>query len=332
VESRRRREALFAGLVLRLADTHPDVTARGDLGSCFEDFRQLPSDERSELAGHPVFALALQQFLRVDFDADDAVLVAEAASMTAAYRRARDAMRDRDVARIGRTELRRWDTDPLIIERAPPTYIFPPAAERERRAGEDIYTLERFAVIAEAALARIGDVWPQLRRWFDWLVRVIVQVPDAPYRSASAARYRGVVFLSSDDTTLMELEESLVHEFGHQILYEVMARSPLLVDGAAGTYRLPWSGARRDFYGYLHAFYIYLLLALYFERAARDAGHDAVEVRLLLGHIVGGLREARRDFVADGRFTEAGAGFISSLKKELDILEERLSEAPAPVA
>ncbi len=132
--------------------------------------------------------------------------------------------------------------------------------------------------------------------------------------------------------SLLQLEESLVHEFGHQVLYEVMAWEPLLADGGRGDYRLPWSGSHRDFYGYFHAFYIYLLLARYLERALSGGAHEPGEVRPLLDHIVSGLVEARDDLVADERFTPTGARMITALMCELDGLTARLERAPEPVA
>lgn len=321
--ARRKREALFAGSALHLRESHPEVMASSELGECFNDFQRSSGVERDALTSHPVFALALDRFLRSDIDSGTTAPT-EATGLAASYRRAREAISATDVLRIDRTELRRWDTDPLIMELAPPTYAFPPPAERERRERDDAYSLDAFRVIATTALDRIGIAWPELRLHFDLLVPVIVQIPDAPYRSASAARYRGVVFLSSDDATLLELEESLVHEFGHQILYHVMADRPLLAAGESKTYVLPWSGSKRDFYGYVHAFYIYLLLALYLERASGDTAHEADEVRPLLEHIVGGLCEARHDFVPDERFTSAGRQFIESLQTEIDRLNDRL--------
>jgi hypothetical protein len=323
-EACRRREALFIATALRQNGLGSSISLSSELSNTVDEFAHLDPKERREITGHPVFALALDEFLRTVISADEEP-GPETEKLVAAYQRTQAALHSRDVPRIDSTELRRWDTDPLIVERAPPTYTFPPVAERRRRAHMDAYELADFAKFGATAMDRLGVVWPELRQQFSLVVRVLVQIPDAPYRSASAVRYRGVVFLSSDDVTLMDIEESLVHEFGHQVLYELMAARPLLVDGAAGSYRLPWSGSRRDFYGYVHAFYIYLLLALYLERALRQAIHDADELRPLFRHIVGGLEEARHDFELDARFTRAGAGFMRALQGELDLLEARLA-------
>jgi hypothetical protein len=318
-----KREALFVGLSLKLKESHAQLVSEEGLASCVEDLQRRDPREAAKVMGHPVFALMLDEFLRTGIEGDE-TFGARIRTLSTAYLRAAEAVCSTEVLRLGNTELRRWDTDPLIAERAPPTYTFPPAAERTRRAATDAYSLETFAEIAAAALDRVRVVWPALHRQFDSVVRVIVHIPDAPYRSASAARYRGVVFLSSDDTTLLELEESLVHEFGHQILYHAIDAQPLLADEGPDQYTLPWSGSRRDFYGYLHAFYIYLLLALYLERALRGSAHKAAEVRPLFDHIVKGLDEAHQDFVPDDRFTLAGRSFVEALQRALDILHTRL--------
>jgi HEXXH motif-containing protein len=241
----------------------------------------------------------------------------ELVAIAEAYGRAQDAVHSPTVLRVGRgVEVRRWDVEPVIASAAPPTYVFPAPEVVAQRIESDLYTIELFREVACAALHRIESVWPELAQRFGDFVRVLVHIPDAGFRSASASRYRAVVFLSSDDVTLLELEESLVHEFGHQVLYRAMMLDPLLLADGTEEYVLPWSGSRRDFYGYFHAFYIYLLLAKYLERASVDPEHDHAEVQFLLEHIAAGLIEACKDFEPDGRFTPSGRAIMGRLLKD----------------
>jgi HEXXH motif-containing protein len=200
-----------------------------------------------------------------------------------------------------------------VAAAAPPTYRFPTKRQRAVREGKTAYSVSFFVDVANEALRRIAACWPELHnRWPDF-VRILVHVPDGTFRSASAARYVGVVFLSADDGSLLEVEESLVHEFGHQVLYRVMELDRLLVGDDSTEYTLPWSGAKRDFYGYFHAFYIYVLLATYFARVVARGRVDEDAARRLFEHIASGLRIAARDFEPDDRFTARGRDFMAAL-------------------
>jgi HEXXH motif-containing protein len=141
---------------------------------------------------------------------------------------------------------------------------------------------------------------------FPVFVRTIVHLPYADFRSASASRYSGVIFLTADDRTILEVEESIVHEWGHQVLYAVMELDPVVVDGDRGDLALPWSGARRDFYGYFHALFVYVLLLRYLEQIEDRDAEELERVHELFAHILRGAARALPDFEDDSRFTPRG--------------------------
>jgi hypothetical protein len=326
-QSWRRQEALFLAWIAKLSELCPVPLERSGLDSCAREYRRARAIERATLVTHPVFWLELQRSApHVPLaltEVEASVTQAKLRVIADAYRRTCSAIADPDTLRaIGGIEVRRWDTDPLIAELAPPTYTFPPADVALQRAKSDAYTLPIFRDVADVALSRVGSVWPALGHAIPSFIRILVHIPEADVRSASADRYRGVVFMSSDDVCLLEVEESLVHELGHQVLYHAMRLDPLVTSGEEGDYELPWSGSRRDFYGYLHAFYIYLLLAKYLERALRDPEHDPIAVRPLLDHILDGLRKASEDFEPDERFTPMGRAMIERLCDEAHTLDQ----------
>ncbi len=326
-QSWRRQEALFLAWIAKLSELCPVSLKCSGLDSCAREYREATPTDRAAIITHPVFWLELQRSAPhatpARADAETSVTQAKLAAVAGAYRRACSAIADPDLLRaIGGIEVRRWDTDPLIAELAPPTYTFPPAHVALQRAKSDVYTLPMFREIADVALSRVASVLPALGEAIPSFIRILVHIPGAEVRSASAARYRGVVFMSSDDTCLLDVEESLVHEFGHQVLYHAMRLDPLLTRGEEGDYELPWSGSRRDFYGYFHAFYIYLLLTKYLERALHDPEHDPMAVRPLLDHILDGLIVASEDFRPDERFTPAGRAMIERLCVEVRALDQ----------
>ena len=107
-----------------------------------------------------------------------------------------------------------------------------------------------------------------------------------------------------------------MHECGHQILYCVMELDPLIRDIERKSFTLPWSGAQRDAYGYFHATYIYLILALFFERVADSNRHDRQEALFRFGAILVGLQQALGDFADADFFTETGKAFFDRLARQ----------------
>lgn len=216
----------------------------------------------------------------------------------------------------------RDDPDPLLQRVAPPTYSF------SGRSRETAFTLNFFAEAADLAIRRIETVWPCVGAQMQNYIRLVVHVPDGDFRSCSAMRYSGVVFLAAEDPTILSLEESLVHEWGHQVLYDAMELDPIIEDDGSRTFTLPWSGAERDLYGYFHAYYVYTLLASYAARILkRPATYRRPEVRAArrLGReLLAGLVVAQADLegTAERSFTEMGRSILA----ELEDSQRRISQ------
>ncbi|MGH8142347.1 MAG: aKG-HExxH-type peptide beta-hydroxylase, partial [Steroidobacteraceae bacterium] len=164
---------------------------------------------------------------------------------------------------------------------------------------------------------------PAARMNFDRFVKIIVHLPDLESRSCSAARFAGAILLSSGDDTMLAMAESLVHECGHQALYCVMELEPLICDAGQRSFTLPWSGSQRDAYGYFHAAYIYLLLALFYERVVNSGRDDQADAQERLAAILAGLDRALCDFANADFFTEAGKAFFNRLANQSVTVIER---------
>ncbi|MEJ2866388.1 HEXXH motif-containing putative peptide modification protein [Actinomycetospora sp. OC33-EN08] len=170
------------------------------------------------------------------------------------------------------------DLDRLIQAVTPPSYTF-----RSGSRAATSHPIGFLADVASVALHRIGQAWPECRSMVEELVSIIGYLPDAGFRSCSVLRYSGVIYIGAGDNSILDLEESIVHEAGHQLLYMISERDQLVEPGpdAERQYSLPWSGQLRNVYGYLHAFYIYVLLAKYFARVV----HATSSTHLSRDHI-----------------------------------------------
>ncbi|MGH9413713.1 MAG: aKG-HExxH-type peptide beta-hydroxylase, partial [Terriglobales bacterium] len=218
----------------------------------------------------------------------------------------------------------RLDMDPLIALALPPSYEVPGDPAEQKTRSQLGHPLAFFRDVAGIALDRIQVVWPEAREYFGRLVYAVCYLPDAEFRSCSASRYTGVILISNRDCSVLDLEESLVHEAGHQLLYNIAEADPVTDDSSDEQYRLPWSGRMRDFYGYVHAFYIYVLLAQYHERvmgcrAGPDGDFAAERVR----HIVRGLVAALPDFQTNPHLTPRGRVLMDALALDVAGLERR---------
>ncbi len=197
--------------------------------------------------------------------------------------------------------IERFDVDPLIVEVSPPSYQFPDEKRQREIEETTAYSLSFFLEVATAATERIKQTWLAAYQDFTKFVRIIIHVPNANFRSCSADRYAGVIFLSADDDTLLDVEESFIHEYGHQILYNVIELDPLIYQQEERRFNLPWSGAERDFWGYFHAFFIYQ--------------------RLL--EILRGAIQAVPDLEGANCFTPKGEELFRLLKAQVDRFEKQ---------
>ncbi|MCM2394310.1 aKG-HExxH-type peptide beta-hydroxylase [Streptomyces albipurpureus] len=307
--------------------TLADLTLRSE-SSCKEssksayEMRQIFSTDlatRRRLMTHPAMIIWLQQTVRI--------LQTEGLASKGAVRQFEQfaEVRDRCLSGedskhyivAGSVQVRRYHVDPLITAVAPPTFDFPANPEdigdEQRATASRVYPLDFFTEVAEIALEQVATTWPELGSMFPRFVHTLIHVPDGTFRSASAARYSGVVFLSSDDATLLDLEESLVHEFGHQVLYWIMELDPLFLNDDNTEFELPWSGAERDFYGFYHAFYIYILLAHYYQRVALLRPPCREKALDRLREITDGLESAILQIQSIGNFTQHGQLFTENI-------------------
>ncbi|WP_223484035.1 aKG-HExxH-type peptide beta-hydroxylase [Pseudomonas sp. A-RE-19] len=221
--------------------------------------------------------------------------------------------------------LYRFDVDPLIAIATPPSYEFPKDEEARKQLERSGHPVRFFSDIVNIALLRMEHTWPACHERFKQLVKAICYLPDGLFRSCSASRYTGVILLSSRDNSILDLEESLVHEATHQLLYYIVEMCPVVAEGASreASFTLPWSGQKRDLYGYFHAFYVYIALVKYLERVRSRSSHELQQAQNRLAFIMRGLTRALPDLEASGDFTPQGRQLLENLVKEVRALESK---------
>jgi len=299
-----------------IAGEHPAIQ---DFVAQVRDIAALSSVARRQFVEHPAFLCWLRQTSpatakAVEEGAIDAELTEWLTELPSL--RARIAAASKDVHRLTvneSIEIRRHDVDPLIAAISPPTYTFKSSPDSRLNNNENGYTLPFFRNVAEVTLGQIRATWPEIANRFSGVVHTLIHVPDGDFRSASANRYTGVVFLSSDDDSLLGLEESLVHEFSHQVLYRVMELDPLVLNSTDDNFQLPWSGSERDYFGFFHAFYVYIILALYYSRVAARRDRDRGFALARRREIVRGIEAAVPEIVSAGQFTSTGKIFVKHI-------------------
>lgn len=221
------------------------------------------------------------------------------------------------------------DVDPYIMAATPPSYDFAAlaAAEQDGRAPGHPLTMQQ--ELLGIAMDNIARAWPELRTQIEEVVQIVGYLPDASFRSCSAARYAGVIYLGNMDERLLDVEESIVHEAGHQVLYRVGELVDLVEPGTSkeADFTLPWSGSKRDLFGFLHAFYIYTLLTKYFWRraAVNDREHRDCVRRAALIQI--GTRRAVPMLLQAADLSDQGRQLVEVLAEDMARLESKLEEA-----
>jgi hypothetical protein len=305
-----RRQVSFLAGGLTILEEHSPLATESGFASSFANYQGLPLAQRRMIMEHPCMRIWLSHMRglprldgpdKPDQDRFRALLV--------------DGARLSNMPMASEWSLHRYDVDPLLSAAIPPSYVFDQLDAKRDGDAANPYSLGFARKVIAAALDYVAAVWPQARVCFDRFVKVVVHLPDLESRSCSAARFAGAILLSSADDTLLAVAESLVHECGHQILYCVMEHEPLIRDRGEQVFTLPWSGAQRDAYGYLHATYIYLILAMFFEHAIASDHARREEAIARLRAIVTGLDQALDDFHDAKFFTSAGRAFFDSLSR-----------------
>ena len=309
------RFTLLAAIGCVLVRHNPAWSGPDDI---FGRLAAMAPDRRAFFLADPAFsrwldkmALALQ-----DLPVSEPELIALLDRLPGLFSRIGERCDSGDIRRIRKTDIaiQRDDLDPIIKAATPPTFDFETADAASPGAdlGEEART--HFAASLDEAFANIAACDPQRHETFKQLIRVVGYLPDGDFRSCSAARYQGVIYLAGREETTIDLEESIVHEAAHQLLYKIGELQPITDrEALRHEYELPWSGSVRDVFGYFHAYFVYLQIVEYFMRRAETAGDARPETVRKLELIHRGLELATDDLVGAPGMTPYGKALFGVL-------------------
>jgi hypothetical protein len=226
------------------------------------------------------------------------------------------------------------DFDPYVMAATPPSYDFAPLLQSDGGLDGCGHPLAMQQELLGLTFDNIEKAWPELRTQIEDVVQIVGYLPNATFRSCSAARYAGVVYLGNMDERILDIEESMVHEAGHQVLYRLGELVPLVKDGTPKNddYTLPWSGSKRDLFGFLHAFYIYTLLTKYFWRRAaiKEAEYRDCVFRAAL--IFVGSEKAIPILLGDDNLSPQGRHLVEAIAKDMAALRPDVEAAWSKIA
>jgi hypothetical protein len=290
---------------------------------------EKPSEESFAVFDDPVFLIWLRFLHRAAAESQQDEIIHHSCNLPAVLARV--------AKRIGGGELRyvegseiafqQDDLDPYVALATPPTYDFNHAAQKVPWTERPGHPVDLECELLGLAIQEIGNTWSELKEQVVDVVKIIGYLPDATFRSCSAARYSGIVYLGNMDESILDLEESIVHEAGHQVLYRLAELTPLTMPGTPleANYVLPWSGSQRDLFGYLHAFYIYALLAKYYLRRLARAGRYARDCQKRALLIAMGCNLAAPTLQRDQNLTEQAHLIVELLSEQMKDVQQSLS-------
>ena len=317
------------------AEMAPDETRKA-IGNGLRDVLRAAPDGEDALYIDPVFSTWVHFFNRAVSRRNEDEVRFHCARLDEVIGRVKQRLSGREPLYIAGTQIavQQEDVDPYIMAATPPSYDFAGQKAGTPEQTGPGHPLALQQELLGIAMDNIGKAWPELRTQIEDVVQIVGYLPDASFRSCSAARYAGVIYLGNMDERLLDVEESIVHEAGHQVLYRVGELVELVKPGTSqkADFTLPWSGSRRDLFGFLHAFYIYTLLTKYFwhraavnERERRDCVRRAALIQIGNRRAIPMLLQAS-DLSAQGRqLVEVLAEDMTRLEAEL---EAALDEAP----
>ena len=298
----------------------------------------LPPREQASIINDPVFQIWTGQAFRLTnhFLVGKSESTAELEKTLFEFPEMLDRVKARSKSVVVQNDppVYRFDADPLIMQATPPSYEFPEDEATRKRLERGGVSSRFFADVVKIALLRIEHTWPACREQMKSLIKSICYLPDGTFRSCSASRYTGVILLASRDDSILDLEESLVHEATHQLLYHVVEVSAVVDPDASqeASFSLPWSGQKRDLYGYFHAFYVYIALVKYMERVRSRSDEELQRAQNRLLFILRGLIRALPDLQGSEDFTPHGRQLLENLAAEVRAMESKYAGRLAAAA
>jgi HEXXH motif-containing protein len=196
-----------------------------------------------------------------------------------------------------------------------------------RPAGEE---RARFSAALRVAVSDMAERAPLLHAEMTDLLRVLVPL-DNPMGhgsvSSSYANLRGLIALSPSDDPLLQAE-TLIHEFCHMKLNQLLAADPILLPGQNGqVYYSPWRPDARRLRGLIIGAHAFLNVGRYLARSLqREEGSDErrLEIMTNVARRLFQVETAMKGATEHGAFTEFGRRFLLEMWREVGLLRHAI--------
>lgn len=309
------RSKTLTGVYLRLQCEDRDLLSRSGFVKLYEQWCRLSKEERDGILGWPLFRIWLDRVLEA-LPARGEGLVSRLGEFSRVLASFNDV--DSEGVEIPGTTIRLLTTPDPMVRQALRSDIESYHAETENATNAEEEML--CAEVLSASMSRISRAWPEMHEIINRLVRYVVYVPHDRLRSVSGRDYPGIVYLGEpQDIGLgmdtVQLEELLVHECAHQILFTLDEIKPVIGESSR-SYSLPWSGKSCNEFVYIHAYYVYATIVQYLLLRLASSQCD-LSLGDRVGFIITGLIEAQDEVRTLPSLTCNGEQLIDAIDSAL---------------
>lgn len=184
----------------------------------------------------------------------------------------------------------------------------------------------RFTAVLRTALADMAERDPALHAEMTDLLTVVTPLKNSMDHgsvSSSYANLRGLIALSHSEDPLLQAE-TLIHEFCHMKMNQLLAADPVIEPGQSGqVYYSPWRKDARRLRGLLLGAHAFLNVARYLSRSlAREERSEAEEIEVMVNvsRRVLQVSDALRGVTEHASLTEFGRRFVMEMWRELGLV------------
>ena len=199
----------------------------------------------------------------------------------------------------------------------------------------DLKARARFAEILNLAFRDLAKRDPGLHAEMMDMVVALVPLKNPIEHGSLSSSYvnlRGAIALSHAEDRILQAE-TLIHEFCHQKMNQLLVVDPILLPGQSGqVFYSPWRADARRLRGLLLGAHAFLNVARYVATSlAREKFPDDQNIELMVNVALrlNQVETALKALTGYGAFTEFGRRFILGLWSELAILRHSVLWFPA---
>jgi HEXXH motif-containing protein len=199
----------------------------------------------------------------------------------------------------------------------------------------DAKAKSRFSAVLRDALVDLSGKEPELLAEMTDLLRLLVPLENPMNYGSVSSSYvnmRGTICLSHSDDVRLQAE-TLIHEFNHQKLNQLMIVEPILLPGQSGqVFYSPWRPDARRLRGLLLGAHAFLNVARYLlKTVSRDSyrKEEGLDAMLNVAARLFQVEDALRTLSFYATFTEFGRRFQLEMWRELGLLFHAVQWFPA---